>query len=172
MSIFLNKLKFIQDRKLCKQNKGLFKSGEGFSLIELMVAIGVLVFIMLISAPFFNDYAKTQDLKNSVKQFIGHLKEVQQYAVSTQIKHSATVGISSNNYNLVKKTAPDVILETRYLQNQVIFSSTTGLTNNEVVFNAAGGADESGEIILRHQLTGQQIKITVHPSGYVNWIEL
>ncbi len=147
----------------------LFKKKSGTSIFEILVVIAVIFIIAMVSYPFLTNYSNDQDLKNSTKVLVGHLKLAQQYTVTEQDKHSIRVDLLVPTYSLFKKGSPDELISGFELDNNVFFLQTTGIQNDEAVFNPTGAVDYSGEIILKHQATGDMTKIYIKPSGYVSW---
>ncbi|MDP2586504.1 MAG: GspH/FimT family protein [Candidatus Komeilibacteria bacterium] len=147
----------------------MFSQRQGVSLLELTVAVAIIFIIAAISFPSFNGYLKYQDLKNSAKIFVSRVKQAQQETVTRQIKFAVELDLQTGDYRQLKLIQPNQVTEEYSLSDQVFFASTTGILLNQVVFNPTGAADQSGEIILESLQSGQQIKITIHPSGYVSW---
>ncbi len=144
-------------------------STKGFTLAQLLIVIGIIIFVSLVTLPALGQYTKDLELKNSTKEIISKLKLAQQYAVTEQVKHSLRFTPLDNSYYLIRKGEPETTLETSYLKETIYFASISGLENNEVVFNSAGAVDLNGEVYLAHLYTENQTLITIRPSGYVNW---
>lgn len=142
---------------------------KGLSLLEVLTAVAILVIISLITYASLKDYNRNQVLKNETKTVVSHLKLAQQYCVTEQVKYALRVNILASDYNIIKKGEPDEIVGSFLMSEDVYFSSTSGLLDNEAVYNPTGAVDYSGEIFLTHQQTGNQTKINIRPSGYITW---
>ena len=142
---------------------------KGISLVEVLTVIAIIAILSLIIFPNLAAYNKNQDLKNSTKEVIARLKLAQQYAVTEQVKYSISVDLQNSSYQLLKKGSPDVVVESFQLADQLIFSDTEGLVNDEAVFNQSGAVDYSGDIFLWQNNTGFKTQIIIKPSGYVVW---
>ena len=153
-----------------KKNKKYFSFG--FSVAEILTVSAIIIIILLITAPIIKNYLNNLDLTNSTKLLISNLKLAQQYTVTQQLKHAIRMDIYSHTFYLVKKEPSEEILQTLNLDEKVIFESFTGIENNEVVYNPAGAVDFTGEINLKHQITSNQTKVYIKPSGYVTWENL
>ena len=138
-------------------------------MLELTVAIAIIFVIAAMSFPSFNSYLKYQDLKNSTKNFIRHLKESQQNTVTQQIKFGVEFDLTTNDYRQLKLTQPNQLISDYLLSDDIFFASSTGLVASQVVFNPVGAVDQNGEIFLESSSSGEQTKIIIHPSGYVTW---
>ena len=142
---------------------------KGFSIAQLLIVLGIIVVVSAVTFPSLSGYTKNLELKNTTKEFVVNLKLAQQYAVTEQVKHSVSFTLLDNQYNLIKKDDSDEILQSFLLDEDVFFASQTGLTDNEVVYNAGGSVDFAGEIYLTHQSTLNQTVINIKPSGYITW---
>ncbi|MBU1131298.1 prepilin-type N-terminal cleavage/methylation domain-containing protein [Patescibacteria group bacterium] len=149
--------------------KKIKKNNKGFSLAEVLTTLAIIIIIALVTAPAMKQYFNNLQLNNSAKYLISNLRLAQQYTVTQQKKHAIRMELWNNTYYLVKKEPVEEILQTFSLKNGTIFSSFSGLQNNEAVYNASGAVDYSGEVYLEHQASGHQTKILIKPSGYVTW---
>lgn len=141
----------------------------GAALIQLLVVIGIVAVIAVVSFPRLTEYTNDLELKSSTKALLANLKLAQQKTVTEQVKYAVRLTPAGNNYFLVKKTDPEEVLENWSLNNNVYFSTITGLANNEAVFNFAGAVDFTGNVTLTHLDTGKQTLVNIKPSGYVSW---
>lgn len=148
----------------------LFKRAEaGFSLLEAMTIIGIIAFLYFLSTPIIKQYLTNLEINNSTKFLISNLRLAQEYTVSQQIKHSIKINILGTAYYLIKKGASDIILQTYNLDESTFFSATSGLINEEVIFNPTGAVDFSGTIDITHGQSQSVNRLNIKPSGYVSW---
>lgn len=61
-----------------------FKKAEGFTLIELVVIIGILIILIIIAFPGFNSFKKESDLENSTEEIISTLRLAQAKALASE----------------------------------------------------------------------------------------
>ncbi len=145
----------------------MLKKESGLSLAEILVAMGIILILALLIYPNLKTYLTQQLLSANAEKFVGYLKLAQQRTVTEQLKYAIKVNLLSQNYYLVKKGSPDIVLENYSLAEPISFNQINGLVDNEVVFNPTGAVDFSGDIYLLHQQTNEQKKIMIKPSGYV-----
>jgi len=177
MNVIKNQTGFTQHHFLFKKINRIFKtinfstpkSSAGFTLMEIATVLAVIVIMTLTSIPFFSRYNQNQALDNSAKKLIGLLKEAQQNTVTQQIKYSIQFTPLSNTYTLIKKGNPDQIISSEQIDSNIIFSEIIDLVSNEAVFNPTGAVDYSGEVYLQHTVSGQQVHISIKPSGFITW---
>ena len=137
--------------------------------MEILTVIGIIIVVSSMTFLVLRNYQKSQDLKNSTRDFIGNLKLAQQYSVTEQVKYAARISILNNDYYLVKKSDPEEIIASFALAESINFSSQDGLVNDEAVFNPTGAVDFAGNVFLTHEQTQTRTKISIKPSGYVTW---
>ncbi|PIT90709.1 MAG: hypothetical protein COU22_00715 [Candidatus Komeilibacteria bacterium CG10_big_fil_rev_8_21_14_0_10_41_13] len=142
---------------------------KGFSLVELITVVAIIGILASLTYPSFNNYTQNQELKNSAKELLSNLKLAQQYTVTEQAKYSVAINLMSGSYSLIKKGDPDQTIQSFSLDEDVYFSSANGIQDSEAVFNPTGAVDYSGEVFLTHQQSERLVKVTIKPSGYVNW---
>lgn len=136
---------------------------KAITLVELLVSIGILaVTISLVAVfikyqqPRFALAAATHDLQTALNQARGR-------ALSAQREHRVRFIIPANQYELIDGAA---VLSTRTLPATTQFYSVGPFTDNTISFNPAGGASQSGLIIIQNS-QGQSQTITIAPAGFI-----
>ncbi len=137
----------------------------GFSLIELLIAIGILAIIAIICVPFFDGAIKNYNLSSATRDLTSDLRYAQQLAVTTQVNYSVSFNVNSNSYQ-IKNTATSTAIKTVTIKNNIRLQNISGLTSSTVTFNATGAALSIGSITLINPLNHTAI-IEIKPSGYV-----
>lgn len=141
----------------------------GFSLIEVLIVISVIIVLISISIPTINTYQKSLSLNNATTKLIGELRLAQQRAVSEQLKYSLLLDPASNSYSLINEDASSTI-ETIELPPDLQLTDLSGFLNNRATFNPIGAVDYEGQFNLQND-TGQNILIQVKSSGYISYIK-
>ena len=119
---------------------------KGFSIAQLLIVLGIIAIVSAVTFPALFDYINNLELKNATKEVVINLKLAQQLAITEQIKHVLSFEMLSENYYLIKREDPDVILDSFNLPEGIFFSSITGLTDNEVIYNAGGSVDRKSVV--------------------------
>lgn len=138
---------------------------NGFTLIEVMVALLVTAILASISVPFYRSFSFNLDLKSTARDVASDLRYAQQLAVTTQINHLVVFNINTNHYS-IKNSQTENIIKSISIKNPVTILSITDLPGNTVTFNATGAATSSGVIILTNP-NNREATIEIKPSGYV-----
>lgn len=145
------------------------KKIEGFTILELMIAIGILIIITGTSLFAILSLIPTLKISSISRDLITDLRYAQELALSQQIDYSVYFITSTKEYKIIKKTSPQEEILTKKLPSEISFKEID-FPNNEVIFNLYGGVKEAGKIILENQ-KGQENVIQVSPSGFTKLIK-
>jgi len=141
-----------------------------FSLVEILVVLGIVGILSLIGIPAFKVYQPSLQLSGVVRDLATDLRYAEQLAITEQIEHGVIFLTETDQYQVVRYGDPDEILDLKTLPLEVSFQNISGFTDNEVVFNPYGAAKESGVITLintKNSTSG----IDVRPSGFIKIIK-
>jgi len=139
---------------------------KGISLLNLMVALGVLALLITIALPNIRAYQPNLKLNATARNMAIDLRYAQQLTVTEQEVHRVNFDISKDKYVIEKIGAATTTVKTVEFDSEVNFQQITGLTDDRVVFNYYGGVSESGQIILIN-INAKTATINVKPSGYI-----
>lgn len=143
---------------------------NGFTLSEILVILGIVGILALIGVPSFKAYQPSLQLSGVVRELATDLRYAEQLAITEQIEHGIIFFPGASQYQIVRYGDPDQMLESKTLPGEVSFREITGFTDNKVVFNPYGAAEESGMIILvntKNSTSG----IDIRPSGFIKIIK-
>lgn len=139
---------------------------SGFTIIEIMIAIGIMIILSGISWAAFRNYQPTMELSATIRNITTDLRLAQQLSVTQQINHGIFFDILNNNYQLKKFIDPVQILFSKNLPSSITTSQITGLSDATAIFNPYGAVVASGSVYLVN-LKGQTKIIEIKPSGFV-----
>lgn len=141
------------------------KEEKGFTLIEVLIAIGIVGIIALISLPFLVFYRPSMQLSGFARELASDLRYAQQLAVTEQIEYGAR--ISSSEYSVIKfQEGQETTIKNNNLPQGIEIYEISGFTNNEIKFNPYGAVKESGAIILKN-IKDETKTIEIKISGFV-----
>lgn len=140
----------------------------GFTLVEIMVVVGIIVLAALVSIPYFRDYQSHTKLTTDARALISDLRLAQQYTVSEQDTYLIKLIVTNpQKYQLIKRIGQnDTLIRERNLSQGINWQNTGGFSNYEIIFTATGAVVQAGDVILNDDLN-QTSTIEVKPSGYV-----
>ncbi|MFH0740005.1 MAG: type II secretion system protein [bacterium] len=142
------------------------KLKTGFTLIEIMVAIGIMIALSSISWVGLKSLQPSLALSSVSRDLTTDLRMTQQLTITEQINHGIFFNTLSNSYRIEKFSTETIILTTKQLPTGITFCGITGLLDDYVVFNPYGSVAYSGSVCLVNS-KGQSKIIDIKPSGFV-----
>lgn len=149
------------------------ENSSGFTLIEILVVVSILVVLGAISIPAFDAFLKSSDVDNGMQEFQAVLRLAQSKTVSSENESQYGVfidtSVSPHKYVIFKgvsyvtrDTAFDQLF---WLSKTTEFSGISLGGGNEVVFNRLTGyATQSGSVSIRLKADVSKIK-TIYIAG-------
>src|SRR3989338_10343517 len=150
------------------------KYNKGFSLIEMLVVIAILVLMATVITVGLSSFYKGRTLDGAVEQAISLINEARSKTLSS--KDSSQYGVHFETSRLALFKGP-VFTEPNSDNKEFIFSSSVemfGTTLNgggsDLVFKRlTGKTDEYGAVSFRLKIDNSKIKnITIEPGGVVS----
>ena len=141
---------------------------KGFSISEVLIAIGVIAILCAVAWPVAKSLQPSLRLNSVARDLAVNLLFVQQTAVAEQTEHGLRFSLDNNSYDVLKfvtATTTQIILH-KTLPVDVLLFDVNDFTNQEVVFNVLGAAEEEGTILIKNN-KGDIKTIEVRPSGFV-----
>jgi len=139
---------------------------ESFSLVEILIIIGIIGILVSIILPVFRIFEPDFQLSGTTRDLVSDFRYAQQLAVTEQVEHGVRFSILLEKYQLIRYVTPEEILKESELPSRVSFEKIEGFTNEEVKFNPYGAVKESGTVTLKND-RGKMTTIDVRPSGFI-----
>ena len=170
---------------------------RGYTLIEALVAVGIIGMISLIAVPNFMNYYRAGRIKTSLRQFTSDVRAARQIAVSEQ-------GCAMISYNFGTTTDASRVYtiyagdydagacsnwqarQTREMQESVYFRATTftdavdlpsGSNTRDIIFRANGAtvtnpnAMNSVTLQTTFNVPKNAFRVEIFPSGQLKVVE-
>jgi len=139
---------------------------KGLTLIEIMITISIIIILLGISIVFIKEYNVKVQLVVTSSELKSNINKAREKTISEQKIYGIHFFESENRYEFILAESPENPIESYTLDQGIWFSQISSFTDDILKFNKAGGASESGIIILEN--TDQNNKtITINPSGYI-----
>ncbi len=140
---------------------------KGFTLIEIMMVIGILAILSTVGWTVFNNFQPALELSAVARNLTSDLRYVQQLAVTEQINHGIGFSATTKSYQLYKFGATTQELVNRVLPSVISFCQITGLSDGSLaIFNPYGAVLVAGSVCLANS-KGQSKIVDIKPSGFV-----
>lgn len=138
---------------------------NGFSLMEILVVIGIITLLSLIAIPLLLNYQRTTKLKSESRVLAINLRLAQQLSVTEQKIYYLKLFPETKTYQIINSETSQINKQVE-LDQEVSINEINGFPNNTIRFNVTGGVLESGYVTLIN--TKNEVStIHIKPSGYV-----
>ncbi len=142
---------------------------KGFTLIEILIVIGVIGILVGISIPVYRQFQPALRLSGAVRNLVTDLRYAQQLTVTEQLEHCVRFFLDDKEYKIIQcQDGAEEILKTISLQ-EIDSITITNFSNDEVRYNPYGAVKEAGTITL--EINEKAKTIDVRPSGFVRITE-
>ncbi|MBU1045197.1 MAG: GspH/FimT family protein [Candidatus Omnitrophica bacterium] len=145
------------------------KKLKAFSLIEIIVVLGIITMILGMTTVYFFNYKAGAALKISANNIMAALNQARSWAITRQIEHGVVFDLANSEYrvfakpdlatrqfvNKEMKTSSGVVIESTTLPNDALISN-----NPVAVFNITGSAEANASIFLKNS-QGEYYTLTI-----------
>jgi prepilin-type N-terminal cleavage/methylation domain-containing protein len=149
-------------------------SKEGFTLLEILLVVGILVVIAAMSRDFYGSFVSGAQLSDNADTIIYDLRSTRDKAMNGQDDRIWGIHFvnGANDYYEIFSTPSDytdlskIINVTSYLKAGVSFSYPAESQSIDIIFNKISGTTTAANIILNSGLDTKTI--SVQGQGLVN----
>lgn len=150
------------------------KNKSGFTLLELMLVMAILVIIALASRDIYNNFALDTSIDNNSKTIMFDLRSARDRAMNGQNDYNWGIHFvnSASDYYEIFSTptnyasASTTIESTNYLNGNTTFSSPSAGNSIDIIFTKISGLATATDIII---VSGSnQRTISVKSQGLIN----
>jgi len=163
--------------------KTFYLKRRAISLMEMLVVLGIIAIVSAISIPLISSYSPSLKLSSSARDVSGKLRQAQEEAVTTQIKHGMkfhpdltppTMDVIKREIDPITHITTDTILETVTLPKGIGMSVSIMIPDQEIFFSPDGGPSPNGNISVCItstppicQLNDPSKTINISPAGMI-----
>jgi type IV fimbrial biogenesis protein FimT len=131
---------------------------QGFSLIEMMVVIGIMGIILAVALPAFNAWRESTALQSASETLMAHIKQARVMAISGN--RSVSIVFTGSSYTLDSGGAE----QQQYLLSDYAKSLTMTYTAATLTFNSDGTTNTTDTIDIKNN-NGTTKSISVNIVG-------
>lgn len=133
------------------------KNKKGFTLMEVLLTISIVVVIAGVGAGFYLNYAKNVELKSTANTLVSDLRQAQSKSMTGNggLKWGVHFVNGDSDYYEIFSTSTDYgdegknIIFTRYLEYGIFFVEPSESSTKDVIFNKITGSTTESPIVLR-----------------------
>lgn len=133
------------------------KKNNGFTLIELIIVIGILGIVATIALPNFNHYLHNANLKTAGRDLAGDIFNTKQAAAAQALYYEIRFNVGGNNYSIVQcgRNPGDpcnTTVATKSLESVASYIRIDALTypGSKIGFQPRGTTAPSGSVTLKN----------------------
>jgi len=163
----------MKDVRFQKENYLNAQSPTGFTLIEFLITIGIIIILVAIGIPAFKTYQLDLQLSGTVRNLVSDLRYAQQMAVTEQVEYGIYFFPLDKKYEIIRCGLVTTTIKTVSLPEEIktfIIDQNFVRNNNTVKYNPYGAVDVAGEIDLENTKNTTST-IEVKPSGFVEIVD-
>ena len=152
---------------MMKNGRRVIFSTNGFTLVELMLALFFFAIVTAIAIPAFRGYIDNTKLKGAARQIMSDIADVQLRAKSENAQYRITLNAApANTYALERVTAPaQTQARTLTEHGSDIRIEATTFTSNQINFLARGILSEDNRTITLRNGRNSTALITTNLAG-------
>lgn len=147
---------------------------SGFTLLELMLVIGILVIIATMSRDFYGSFVPEAQVAENAKTIIYDLRNTRDKAMNGQDDRLWGIHFvnGASDYYEIFSTPTDysnvlkTILVTSYLRNGIVFTSPAESSNLDIIFGKINGQVASSSITIKSGVNSKTV--FVKEQGLIN----
>jgi len=118
------------------------RTDEGFSFIEIILAVAIMGILTVISLSSMQKYSSRRDMLQGARQLAGDLRLTQQFAMTQGQNFKLVYAASSTSSYTIVKSSDSSVSKSFLLPSSLIVTST--FTGNTAEFAATGAPVQSG----------------------------
>jgi prepilin-type N-terminal cleavage/methylation domain-containing protein len=145
----------------------------GFSMVELLVVMGVITIMLAAGVPAMNKHTGTAKLRQAVEEVSGSMKLARQRAVATsgnvviQFEPGNGRFYMFDDLNEDGLRDEDETMAGPYCVPHGVDLASVGFTDEQVTFGPRGAASESESVVLRNSASNAQTVSVTAATGLV-----
>jgi len=158
----------------------------GFSLVEMIIVLGLMAILATIAIPFFGGYLDNRDLKSAARDIAGDIFETKQRSISSGNFFRMDFNVANNNYTIKQCDANNSDASCAVQSNkspsafrndiQITNATFSGAVPTRITFQPRGtvdsgaGASNAGVVLTNGRTSSATISVNLTGRTYVTWI--
>ncbi|MDI6727736.1 MAG: prepilin-type N-terminal cleavage/methylation domain-containing protein [Thermodesulfovibrionales bacterium] len=140
-----------------------YRGQEGFSLVELLVTIGIIAVVAAIAIPQLQSYATNSRLKSAARDVMGDIFLYKERAIAENRQYRITFNIGGNTYTIEQPPGTIIQTKTPTTFGNDIRISNVGTTETVYTFQTRGTVNAGTVVLINDR--GSTATITTNITG-------
>ena len=141
---------------------------RGFSLIEMLMVIAIVMIMSAIALPFFGGFLDNRNLKNAARDIAGDIFELKERAISEDSQYQIQFNQGANNYALTGGASAMNVTKSSSAFGSGIFISA--LSQPTFILQARGIVSNGSITLQNNRGSTATINISLSGRTSVTWI--
>jgi len=152
-----------------KCQKNYKKESDGFSLFEVLLAMGIIAVLGAVSTGYYRNYVKNVEFDSTVKTVVYDLKHAQSKAMAGEDDKKWGVhfvnGTNDDYYEIFSTSvdygdASTVVKDTVYLPVAIAFISPAQGATSDIIFDKIAGTTSASSVSLNFEGSTSTVTVT------------
>lgn len=143
-------------------------SNRGFTLVEMMLSVGILSLLAGLSLPVYQSFQNRNELDLNTQNLVSALRRAQTYARGMHGDSQWGVSVQSNTITLFKGTSY-ATRDTAYDETSAISASTATSGLTEIMFAKLSGAPATTGNVTLTSTNNDVRTVTINAKGMVSY---
>jgi prepilin-type N-terminal cleavage/methylation domain-containing protein len=140
----------------------LVNQQRGFTLIELIIVMGIMGILATIAAPHFQNYIGNQNLKTAARGITSDFFATREKALSENVRYRITFDQASNSYTIARGTAAGAPYVDQQTKLMTSYASYIKVDADQVVFFQTRGTVTACNFTISNTNNGSVANIIVN----------
>ena len=140
----------------------LVNQQKGFTLIELIIVMGIMGILATIAAPHFQNYIGNQNLKTAARGITSDFFATREKALSENVKYRITFDQASNSYTIAGGTYSGTPYVDQQTKSMISYAPSIQLNADQVVYFQTRGTVTACNFTISNTINGSVANIIVN----------
>jgi len=140
----------------------LVNQQKGFTLIELIIVMGIMGILATIAVPTFQNYIRNQNLKTAARGITSDFFATREKALSENVRYRITFDQASNSYTIARGTAAGAPYVDQQTKLMTSYAPSIKVDADQVVYFQTRGTVTACNFTISNPINGSVANIIVN----------
>ena len=140
----------------------LVNQQKGFTLIELIVVMGIMGILATFAVPTFQNYIRNQNLKTAARGITSDFFATREKALSENVRYRITFDQASNSYTIARGTYSGTPYVDQQTKSMTSYAPSIQLNADQVVYFQTRGTVTACNFTISNTINGSVANIIVN----------